>query len=211
MEQNGLGGYNKEMSKRWKELDESKRGKYKLKYQRMQEGHEYKMKNDPEYFAAVLRSQVEKRRNPYNLFVKDQKDLENVMEQKSMTGFSKEMSKRWKELDESKREEYKLKSQRMQEVRMQGEKMTLKNPEYFEALLRSQMKVTQNRVYSLFIKDQEDSSAVRKQNDIRGFQKEMSKRWKELDESKKEEYKLKCKRMQEEYENSVLLAPTDRH
>lgn len=182
-----------------------------MKSKRMQEEYEYKMKNDPEYFSAVLRSRMKVPRNGYCLFLKDQEDSSAVMKQNGLGGLSKEMSKRWKELDESKREEYKLKSQRMQEVRMQGEKMILKNPEYFEALLRSQMKVTQNRVYSLFIKDQEDSAAVRKQNGIEGFQKEMSKRWKELDESKKEEYKLKCKRMQEEYENSVLLAPTDRH
>merc|ERR1711860_254672 len=54
MKQNGPGGYQKEMSKRWKELDESKREEYKLKYQKMKEEHEYKMKNDPEYFAAIV-------------------------------------------------------------------------------------------------------------------------------------------------------------
>merc|ERR1711860_367793 len=129
-------------SKRWKELDVSKKEEYKLKSQRMHEEkqneYEFKMKNDPEYFAAVLSEKVKKHvGNPYNLFVKDQKDSVAVMEQKSIRGFSKEMSKRWKEMDESKKEEYKLKSQRMKSQIMQEEhEFKMKNgPEYFAAVL----------------------------------------------------------------------------
>merc|ERR1711860_270829 len=172
-------------SKRWKELDESKKEEYKLKSQRMQEEYESKMKNDPEYFAAVLRTQVKKKDNSFNLFTKDQKDSAAVMKQNGPGGHRKEMSKRWKELNESKKEEYKLKSQRMQE---EHEYKMKNDPEYFGTVLRSQKKLRVNH-FVLFVKDQEDSAALVEQSGIVGFQKEVRKRWKELDESKKEEYK----------------------
>ena len=46
-----------------------------------------------------------------------------------------------------------------------------------------------------------------KQNGPGGYQREMRQRWKELDESKREEYKLKSQRMQEEheYKNQMVL------
>ena len=73
----------------------------------MQEEYEYKMKNDPEYFGTVLRSQKKLQVNHFQLFVKDQEDSATVWKQYGLVGCNKEMGKRWKELDEEKKEEYK--------------------------------------------------------------------------------------------------------
>ena len=117
--QKGIEGLSKEMVKRYNELDEAAKKKYELKYQRMMEEHEIKLKNDPEYSAAFAYPNFKKTKPSWHLHTEDLKvkKLRIRIEKKAITLFAKvkdickvstnnRVIDLWRELSESERENY---------------------------------------------------------------------------------------------------------